>query len=283
MRCCTIDGSIEIVDVGGSAADFDARRDERLAQGADEVQRRIDDGDVAADALRGERNRAARLEDRAAGAALRFQRERTLRRRRLHRASQGQPAAGRLDAGQGRLVYRCTRRDHEAGGVLIELQRPDAGREAPVEIVPGPAGPEQHVGQPVVVADHAAGDHGNPPRLQLTRPAAEQFCGFAIPVVEARVAAAGDDEIAVEHAAVDRPRQRKLGGEREVPSEPLGGCGERDDLDVGCGEEELLGVSRVEDFVAPQRSDLDAPAHALEFRRVEQGRDVLLQAGEWRV
>ena len=161
----------QIVDVGGSAADLDARRDERLAQGADEVQRRIDDGDVAADVLRAERNRAARLEDRAAGAAPRFQRERTLRRRRPHRASQGQPAAGRLDAGQGRLVYRCTGRDHEAGGVLIELQRPDAGREAPVEIVPGPAGPEQHVGQPVVVADHAAGDHGNPARLQLTRPA----------------------------------------------------------------------------------------------------------------
>ena len=170
------------------------------------------------------------------------------------------PLPRRLDAGQGRLVDRCTRRDHEAGGVLIELQRPHAGREAPVEIVPGPAGPEQHVGQPVVVADHAAGDHGNPPRLQLTRPAAEQFCGFAVPVVEARVAAAGHDEIAVEHAAVDRPRQRKLGGEREVPSEPLGGRGERDDLDVGCGEEELLGVSRVEDFVAPQRSDRRCPS-----------------------
>ena len=197
------------------------------------------------------------------------------------RASQRQPAAGRLDvepapvrstAAPGATTRRAVFWLNCSAPTPVAKLRSRSSQAQPA--------PEHDVRKAVVVADDAAGDHRNALRLQLRGPLPEQGRRFPVPVVEARVAAAGRRR-GRRRARRRRPlRQRQLGGEREVPAEPFRRGRERDDLLVRCGEQQLLSVACVEDFVAGERSDLDAPADALQFGRVEQERDRLLEAGE---
>ena len=72
----------------------------------------------------------------------------------------------------------------------------------------------------VVVADDSSADRADSARLQLFRPALEQARSGAVPVVDARIAGADDQQVAIEEprsAAVPCP-MRRVSYEKAQPS-----------------------------------------------------------------
>ena len=106
------------------------------------------------------------------------------------------------------------------------MQRADAGGKAGAQIVPRPAETNALVVERVVVADDASVDLLDAGGLQLFAPLAEQPRGRAVPIVDAWIAGADDEQVAVEDAVADRAEREQAGFVAEIPTEFLGGAGQ---------------------------------------------------------
>ena len=163
----------DLVDVHRRAVDADAVRDERAAQDVDEELRRVVHRQRVPGRRRSERHRAAQIELRAAGQAVRVERRCCARSRRLQPVVDHETAAGWIDADDRLIARRDAWRDGDANRVFVELERADAGRVAFAQVVPRPAGAQRLVLEPVVIADEAAFDAAKAERLEVLGPGIE--------------------------------------------------------------------------------------------------------------
>src|SRR5581483_415708 len=171
-------------------------------------------------------------------------------------------------------------RDRQPHRVLVQLQRADPRRVFVDEVVPHPAVAERFAAEGGGVGDEAAGDGSDAGVPESRGPVREDAVRHAVGRAEARVAGAGDHEVALEHAVVDRAGGADGRGVGVVPAEGFGGRGERHDLHVRRGHEQPAGVQRVERLVVFQPHREDAPVAAREGRVGEDGVDVALQGAD---
>ena len=157
----------------------------------------------------------------------------------------------------------------------MELQRADRRGEAEGQVVPGPAGAERLVGQDVVVADQPAVDARHAEHGQPAGPLVEH-ARRVVALADGRIAVAGDDEVAAQHAVLDRPGRLDAGGEARVPAEPLGGDRERDHLHRRRRHHQQPRVALEDHLAGVERHDLDRP-QGVDVRRVEDGAETIAQ------
>ena len=157
----------------------------------------------------------------------------------------------------------------------MELQRADWRGKAEGQIVPGPAGAERLVGQHVVVADQPPVDvchaeHGQPagPLVEHTRRVRA--------LADGRIAIAGDDEVAAQHAVLDRAGRLEAGGEARVPAEPLGGDREGDHLHRRRRHHQQPRVALEDHLAGVERYDLGRP-QGVDVGRVEDGAEPIAE------
>ena len=202
--------SVEIVDVHRRSLHVDPVRHERPAQRRHEVQRRVVHRRGLRERPRPQRQQAPHFESRTCPGT------------DAATTAAVEPAAARRDAGCSREAAVVGRhRDAafaptDAPGARLSCTEPSLNWSALTlaeklagHVVPRPARPEAVVVERVVVADDTAVDPDDARRLQLRGPVGEQQRGLAVPVVDARIAGADDDEVAVKTAVVDRPRGEK--------------------------------------------------------------------------
>ena len=98
-----------------------------------------------------------------------------------------------------------------------------------------------------------------PAAAQRARPLVEHRRGAAIAAVDRRIAVARDDEVAVQHAAVDRAARFERGREPVVPAERFGRGRQRQDLHVGGRHHQLAGIQPIQALA--RSSDSTSTAH----------------------
>ena len=280
-----------VVDIRGRPRHLDALADQRVAQRVDVVDRRIEHRRQPRRFGRAGENHAGHFERAAAQRPRQPQRawERGIRgdrrggrRDRHHVRAQRQPAAFRLEPHRRGLTGGGGGRDHHAHEVLVELQRAARRRGRTGEVVPHPAFAQRLIVEEIVVADDPPVDARDARRLQPIRPVLERLIPVrpsragTVPIAHRRIAVAGDDEVAFQHAARDRAARLHFRREPEVPPEPIRGDRHGDDFHVRRRHHEQVRVVLVEDFAGLERLNLDRPQRV--HRRIaERLFELLLQ------
>ena len=267
----------EVVDVHGGARHGDAVGDERGPKRPHVVQRRVVHRRVLRVRTAAERQRSAQLEPCRSGS----------RRRTTDAADPAGPVTMRLRSVMPPVsgVTVATPRSPTASpGASRTCTLPSLNCSAPTPAAK-PAGRSSHaqpdadafVVERVVVADDAAVDRGDARGLELHRPAGEEPRRDAVPVVEARIAGADDDQIAVEDAGARRAGREDFRLVAEVPAEFVRRRRQRHDLERRGRHHQLAGVDGVPRLVAVDRLDEHAPEAALQGGRSEDRVDVVLE------
>jgi hypothetical protein len=145
------------------------------------------------------------------------------------------------------------------------LERAERRRVAEREIVPRPPGAERLVGEDVVVADQPAFDAGHAERGKTAGPLVEH-ARRVVALADGGVAVAGDDEVAAQHAGLERSGGLEPRGESRIPAEPLGGDCQRDRLHGRRRHHQQPWVALEDDLAGIERDHLDGP------QRVDVGR-----------
>ena len=266
----------DVIEVDRGTGHVDAARGQRVLQRLDEEQRRIHDRNRASDRRCAEGDRARDFE-------LRLFEVATVVDGRFGSGRGGPGAVEDDETGsvfetdRGRSADRCSRRHHQRGNVLVVLQRADRSGVAVLQVVPRPACPEPLVVERLIVADDAAVDLADPGGRERADPLVEHV-GCAIRTgIDRRIARAADDQVAPQHAVLDRPGRFERRRVAIVPAERLGGRRQRQDLHVRRRHHQLAGVVLEETVAGVERADLDAPDAPRCNRRPEDLRQVVAQ------
>ena len=201
---------------------------------------------------------------------MRRDRRRPVGRGCRQRALDHQPAARRRNRDARPIAGGHARSDGDAHGILVVLQRADAGCIVVGEVVPRPPESQAVIVERVVVADDAAGDHAQSARLQLLGPRAEDVGRLA----DARIARADDDQVSLQDARVDASGRKHARLVRVIPAQALRGGGQRHDFHVRRGHHQPFGVDGIQRLAGFQRLDEHAPVAVRERRRRQQRVDV---------
>ena len=90
--------------------------------------------------------------------------------------------------------------------------------------------------------------------------------GYVAALADARIAASDDDEVAAQHALVNRSHCDDLRLELMLPSEQFGSRRHRDELHHRAGHHEFCCVQRIQIVAALSGRDEHAPEGPLELR-----------------
>ena len=181
-----------------------------------------------------------RTQARASRQPMRRDRRRPVGRGCRQRALHHQPAARRRNRDARPIAGGHARSHGDAHGILVVLQRADAGCIVVGEVVPRPPESQAVIVERVVVADDAAGDHAQSARLQLLGPRAEDVGRLA----DARIARSDDDQVSLQDARVDASGRKHARLVRVIPAQALRGGGQRHDFHVRRGHHQPSGVER---------------------------------------
>src|SRR4030095_8309444 len=151
----------------------DAVGDERFAQRADREERRVVHRNEPRDWSSASGNGPVKLQPRAACKPMRRNRRWCSRAARLQPVVDREPGPGWRDIHRSEVAGMGTRRDGEARGGLVALERTDARCVVVEHIVPRPSEAKHLVVEGIVVPDDASADRSNIARLELVGPVVE--------------------------------------------------------------------------------------------------------------
>ncbi len=178
-------------------------------------------------------------------------------------------ASARRQLERGIVARSGGRSDRQRRDVLVEFQRARRRGVAVLEVVPRPALSQSPTVERAGVSNDVPLDAADAGRFERRRPFVEEDSGAILSRVDRRVAAAADDEVALQRAALDRRGGLESCLEPVVPPQDFRRGRERHDLHVRRRHQERAGIQGVESLPGVERPDRDSPESLFHDRRAE--------------
>ena len=149
-----------------------------------------------------------------------------------------------------------------------------------MQVLPRPPLAEALLVERIVIADQPASDTADAEGCQLVGPAVQHRDRLHLSSIQARIAAAANNQVTPHCAVHDGPRCGKRGPEGVVPPQALRGGGERRNLHVRRRHHQPVGVVPEQHIVPIEGANVDGYETVLHRRGGEDAGQIRLQGAD---